>query len=188
MFPQADVPVVPIAWPADWDAAAMQRFGQRLGAAWPAAATAAELAPTATVVLLASGSITHNLRRVFADPAHGLHPPLDAGPTVESSAFRDWWADAAVRGQHNELVRWAHLAPHGALMHPSDEHLVPYFAAAGAARAQKDDARAWRLHEGVTYGDLGMDAYAFGAAGRRLAALLADGPGVPAGEAPTTVA
>jgi 4,5-DOPA dioxygenase extradiol len=55
-------------------------------------------------------------------------------------------------------------------MHPSDEHLLPWFVAAGAAGREHG---AIRLHASVTFGSLGMDAYAFGANAPRLAATLA---------------
>ena len=58
-------------------------------------------------------------------------------------------------------------APHAALMHPSDEHLLPFFVAAGAAGR----APATRIHESLVFGDLGMDAYAFGSGAAELTAL-----------------
>jgi len=44
-------------------------------------------------------------------------------------------------------------------MHPSDEHLLPWYVAAGAGGR---DTAPQRLHESVTFGALGMDTYAFG--------------------------
>ncbi|MBL8312283.1 MAG: dioxygenase, partial [Rubrivivax sp.] len=55
-------------------------------------------------------------------------------------------------------------APHAVLMHPTDEHLLPFFVAAGAAGALP----ARRIHQSLTFGDLGMDAYAFGPGAERL--------------------
>jgi 4,5-DOPA dioxygenase extradiol len=55
-------------------------------------------------------------------------------------------------------------------MHPSDEHLLPFFVAAGAAGIAPV---ARRVHASLTYGDLGMDAYAFGPQAARLAEALA---------------
>jgi len=55
------------------------------------------------------------------------------------------------------------------LMHPTDEHLLPWYVAAGAGGKQDP---ALRLHDSVTYGCLGMDAYAFGAQAPALAKLL----------------
>ena len=44
-------------------------------------------------------------------------------------------------------------------MHPTDEHLLPWYVAAGAGGREFP---ALRLHDGVTLGSLAMDAYAFG--------------------------
>ena len=55
-------------------------------------------------------------------------------------------------------------------MHPTDEHLLPWYVAAGAGgRAHAPQ----RLHEAVTYGCLGMDAYAFGPGAAALKQQLA---------------
>jgi 4,5-DOPA dioxygenase extradiol len=51
-------------------------------------------------------------------------------------------------------------------MHPTDEHLLPWFIAAGAGGT---DDPAIRLHASVAGGHLGMDAYAFGPDARALA-------------------
>ena len=53
-------------------------------------------------------------------------------------------------------------------MHPTDEHLLPFYVAAGAGGA----APARRIHQSLTYGCLAMDAYTFGPAAGALAALL----------------
>jgi 4,5-DOPA dioxygenase extradiol len=55
-------------------------------------------------------------------------------------------------------------------MHPSDEHLLPWYIAAGAGGRQ---AAPLRLHGSVTHGVLGMDTYAFGPGATALAAALA---------------
>ncbi len=145
MFPQADVPVLPMAWPADWSPAKLFELG-------------AALAPLADegVLVMGSGSITHNLRRVFGSA--GAPPPVDAPATPESTAFRDWWAARAAAGDWAALFDYRAQAPFAELMHPSDEHLLPWFVAAGAAGP---GARGQRIHASLTYGDLGMDAYAF---------------------------
>ena len=68
------------------------------------------------------------------------------------------------------LLDYRAQAPHAAYMHPTDEHWLPFYIAAGAGGV----AQARRLHDGVTYGVLGMDAYAFGDGAAALAASLAD--------------
>jgi 4,5-DOPA dioxygenase extradiol len=167
MFPRADIPVLPLGWPPTWSATQLFALGQAL-------------APLAHdgVLVLGSGSITHNLRRVFG--GHG-QVAVDAPATAESTAFRDWFASRGAAADWPALLDWQAQAPHAALMHPSSEHLLPFFVAAGAAAgATAADSPAARVHASLTFGDLGMDAYAFGAWGRAspfgAGAVLAQNP------------
>ena len=54
-------------------------------------------------------------------------------------------------------------------MHPTDEHLLPWFVAAGAGGRE---ATPQRLHDSVSMACLGMDAYAFGEGAPALAQAL----------------
>jgi 4,5-DOPA dioxygenase extradiol len=105
------------------------------------------------VLVLGSGSLTHNLQRVFAG---GLRD-VDRPATPESTAFREWFAQRGEAGDLDALLDYRRQAPFAALMHPTDEHLLPWFIAAGAG-----PGAARRIHASLTYGDLAMDAYAFG--------------------------
>jgi len=154
LFPAADIPVLPLAWPPMWTPARLMALGDAL-------------APLADegVLILASGSITHNLRRVFA----GGRDDVDRPVTPESATFRDWFVARSAALDWEALADYRAQAPHAALMHPTDEHLLPWYVAAGAGgRAQAPR----RLHASQTYGDLGMDAYAFGPAAMELQAAL----------------
>jgi 4,5-DOPA dioxygenase extradiol len=106
--------------------------------------------------VLGTGSITHNLRRVFAD---GLRSSPDKPEIAESAAFREWMRARSEARDWTALMDYRRLAPHAVDMHPTDEHLLPWFVAAGAGG--RDNA-AIRLHDSVTFGVLGMDVYAFG--------------------------
>ena len=156
MWPQAEVPVLPLAFVPDWSPHRLFDFG-------------AALAPLADqgVLVLGSGSITHNLRRVFAQ---GLRSDADAPEIAESAAFREWMRARGAARDWDALFDYRRLAPHALDMHPSDEHLLPWFVAAGAGGR---DAAALRLHASQTHGSLGMDAYAFGPAAPRLQQALA---------------
>ncbi len=162
MFPRADIPVLPLGWPPGWTPTQLFALGRAL-------------APLASqgVLVLGSGSITHNLGRVFTGRGR---VDIDAPATPESTAFRDWWASSSAAADWPALLDWRRQAPHAQLMHPSDEHLLPFFIAAGAgtgaeahepgqAQGQGPGPGA-RVHASLTFGDLGMDAYAFGAWGR----------------------
>jgi len=151
-YPRADIPVLPLGFPPDWSPRRLFALG-------------AALAPLAEegVLLMGTGSITHNLRLVFA----GARPPLDAPEIAPSAEFRRWFADRGAAADWDALLDYRARAPHAELMHPTDEHLLPYYVAAGAGG---DAAPALRLHASVTYGCLGMDAYAFGDAAPALLA------------------
>lgn len=146
MYPDADIPVLPLAFAPMHSPAQQFALGQAL-------------APLADegVLILASGSITHNLRRVFST---GMRGPVDAPEIAESRAFRDWMAARSAERDWNALLAYRERAPHAVEMHPTDEHLLPWYVAAGAGGRE---AAPLRLHDSVTYGCLGMDAYAFGA-------------------------
>ncbi len=157
LWPQADIPVLPLGWPPNASPDRLMALGEALA---PLAAEG--------VMVMASGSITHNLRRVFS----GGRDQVDQPPTVESTAFRNWFVQRSAARDWPALAAYRSQAPHAALMHPTDEHLLPWYVAAGAG------GRAYaplRIHDSQTYGDLGMDAYAFGAAAPQLARAL-EGP------------
>lgn len=157
MYPQGDVPVLPLAWPPHWSPAQLMALGQALA---PLAAEG--------VLVMGSGAITHNLR-LFA----GGRGPVDAPERAESAAFRQWMAERSAAADWPALQDYRRQAPHAAFMHPTDEHLLPFFVAAGAGGAGQPGVR---LHDSLTYGHLGMDVYAFGPQARRLAEELTQAP------------
>ena len=135
--PAADIPVVPVS---------LLRGGSmadhlRLGAA---------LAPLRHdgVLVIGSGSATHNLREL----GHGAAPGW-------VTAFDDWLAARVEAGDTDALVRYRALAPDARRNHPSEEHYAPLLVALGAAGPA---ARGRVLHRSTTYGVLSMAAFAFG--------------------------
>ena len=159
IYPGADIPIVPFAFVTSDPPAKQFALGEAL-------------VPLANegVLVLGSGSITHNLRLVFGGGS--LHPEKSRPEIPESAAFRRWIAERAAARDWEALFAYRRQAPHAATMHPTDEHLLPWYVAAGAGGR---DHPAVRLHDSVTMGSLGMDAYAFGAAAPRLAATLSSG-------------
>lgn len=153
-FPAADIPVLPMGWPPFATPRDLMAMGQALT---PLAAEG--------LWILATGSITHNLRRVFANGRDRVDQP----PTAESTAFRDWFVQRGLDRDWDALAGYRQQAPFAQLMHPTDEHLLPWHVAAGAGGP---DHAALRIHASVTYGDLGMDAYAFGPSAQALADAL----------------
>jgi 4,5-DOPA dioxygenase extradiol len=157
-YPDVDVPVLPLAFPANWSPRQLFALGQAL-------------APLRSegVLVLGSGSITHNLRLVFSRNAHADTAREDQPEMPESAAFRRWFVERSAARDTEALFDYRKRAPHAAYMHPSDEHLLPWFVAAGAGH----EGPMQRVHDSVTMGCLGMDAYAFGTQAPTLAQRLA---------------
>ena len=154
IYPEADIPVLPLAWVPNLPPAQQFALGEVL------ASLRAQ-----GVLVMGSGSITHNLRRVFA----GNRPALNAKEIPESAAFRHWMSERSEARDWDALFAYRNRAPHAVDMHPTDEHLLPWYVAAGSGGRE---AAPLRLYEDVTYGCLGMDAYAFGALAPQLARQL----------------
>jgi 4,5-DOPA dioxygenase extradiol len=156
VYPQADIPIVPLAFVPSAPPSAQFALGEAL-------------APLRDegVLVLGTGSITHNLRRVFS---HGLIPPTEQPEAPDSAEFREWMHERSTARDWDALFDYRRRAPHAREMHPTDEHLLPFYVAAGAGGRE---AAAARLHASVTHGALGMDAYAFGAGAAPLQKALA---------------
>lgn len=151
LFPKADIPVLPLAFVPSQSPAQQFALGEAL-----------QTLRDDGVLVMGSGSITHNLGRVFGG---GAMPSEDAPEIAESAAFRQWMVERSGARDWDALFNYRTQAPFAVDMHPTDEHLLPWFVAAGAGgRAEP----ALRLHSGVSMGCLGMDAYAFGANARAL--------------------
>ncbi|MEL4180025.1 dioxygenase family protein [Roseateles sp. PN1] len=155
MYPTADVPVLPLAFVPSQSPAQQFALGEML-------------TPLAEqgVLIMGSGSITHNLRLVFGQ---GLPPAIDAPEIQASAEFRAWLQARAAAADWPALLDYRRQAPHAVAMHPTDEHLLPWFVAAGAGGR---NSPAVRIHESLTFGSLAMDAYAFGSAAQQLAQAL----------------
>lgn len=141
LFPQADVPVVQVSMPHDLDAAGAVRLGRAL-------------APLADegVLVIGSGSITHNLFEVFRAPgADGAY----------AEQFVDWARKAVTGHDEQALVDYLRSAPNAQRAHPTAEHYLPLPFAFGAS---SPDAPVRVIDGGMTHGVLAMDAYVFGEA------------------------
>lgn len=162
LWPQADIPVVPLSLPATATPESLWRMGQALKGLPP------------DIQVIGTGSLTHNLRRVFQSgrlQAGLVNLPEDP----ESAAFRQWVFEHATAGDWPALWDYRRLAPYAVEMHPTDEHWRPFYLAAGmgATQAQAEPGAAVRLHQAVEFGCLALDAYAFGPGAGALAHTLA---------------
>lgn len=141
MFPDADVPVIPLS--------IQSRLGPQhhllLGRA---------LAPLSArgILLLASGNLTHNLADFrSACEAGGVSP----GYVRE---FADWIGDKLVAHDLPALLDYRRQAPEAKRAHPTEDHLLPLYVAVGAAG---ENFEMNRFHVGVDDFVLAMDAFSF---------------------------
>ncbi|MSO71804.1 MAG: dioxygenase [Alphaproteobacteria bacterium] len=140
-WPAAEVPIVPLS--IQPEASPAHHF-----------AVGVALRPLAQegVLVLASGSATHNLSE-FRGQAE------DAPVAAYAQAFDDWLAERVTKGDEASLLDYRRQAPNAARAHPTDEHLLPLYIAAGAGGLP---GRA--LHRSFAYGIISMAAYGFGSA------------------------
>jgi 4,5-DOPA dioxygenase extradiol len=138
MYPQADIPVLQLSLPSHAGPGLQVRVGKAL----------ASLREQG-VLLIGSGSITHNLGEL----------DWHAGPeAVEPWAgeFRDWMVAMLLADDRTALLDYRRRAPHAVRNHPSEEHLLPLYFALGAGGGHFQVE-----HSGFNYGALGMDIYSF---------------------------
>ncbi|WP_457969975.1 dioxygenase [Pseudomonas sp. R4-84] len=137
MYPEADIAVVQVSLPSRQGPTLQTRVGRAL----------ASLREQG-VLVIGSGSITHNLRDL----------DWNAGPdSIEpwAKAFRDWMVARLASNDETALHDYRRQAPHAVRSHPSDEHLLPLYFARGAGGTFSV------AHAGFTMGTLGMDIYRF---------------------------
>lgn len=138
MYPQADIPIVQVSLPSRQGPALQSLVGKALAGLREEG-----------VLLIGSGSITHNLREL----------DWQAGPeSIEPWAgeFRDWFVEKLGANDETSLHDYRRRAPNAVRNHPSDEHLLPLYFARGAGGEFSI------AHQGFTMGALGMDIYRFG--------------------------
>ena len=140
LYPAADIPVVPLSIQPGLGPAHQYAVGRAL-------------APLRGegVLLIGSGSITHNLH----DFAAGYSAQREA-PYVRP--FTGWIEQKLATGDTGALLDYRRRAPFAQRAHPTDEHLLPLFFALGAAG---DGAQAQRIDAGIDLGFLAMDIYRF---------------------------
>jgi len=138
MYPDADVPVFQVSMQAGYDPAAHFALGRAL-------------APLRDegVLIVGSGLSYHNLR-MFGPQAR-----------VPSTAFDAWLTgvlDGPAQKRTAALIDWE-SAPHARICHAQEDHLVPLFAALGAAENEKATVT---YHEEGVFGGVTASSWRFG--------------------------
>ncbi len=137
-FPKAEIPVMQLSVQPGLDA----RHHFKVGAA---------LKPLRSdVLILCSGSATHNLREFRGQR-------IDTPPADYVVEFDQWLNDAVTRGDKEALIDYVRKGPSAVRNHPTPEHFIPLHVALGAA----DNPAGTRIHHEYNYGILSMAAYAW---------------------------
>jgi 4,5-DOPA dioxygenase extradiol len=140
MYPDASVPVAAISLQSRLGPEHHYRLGQAL-------------APLreAGVLILASGNLTHNLGHF------GLRRGMGASLDYVGE-FQAWWRARVEARDVDALLDYRRRAPGAQEAHPTEEHLLPFFVALGAA-GEKYEPEV--VHAGIDHEILVMDTYAF---------------------------
>ncbi len=138
-WPQADIPIFQLSVQPDESPAHHIALGRKLG-----------MLRDEGILVMGSGSATHNLRALVRDGG--------SEPEPWAQAFDDWLAETLEKGDEAALADYRAQAPHAREAHPTDEHFLPLHVAFGAAGA---GARGRPLHRSFTLGNLSMASYAF---------------------------
>ena len=133
LYPKADVPIVQISLPHSFDAYACYQLGARFASL-----------RHEQILLIGSGSITHNLQNMRW---------AAASEDKAAKAFKSWLlhqlkTDIPTALQWQQFTNSEHI-------HPSSEHLMPLFFALGAGQ------RVSVVSERMAHHSLGMDIYRF---------------------------
>ena len=138
MYPEADVPVTQLSVQTHLGPLHHLALGQAL-----------RPLRDEGVLILASGSATHNLRDFRSHTANT--PALDY-----VAAFDDWLVSTVEANDRDALADYRNRAPEAEHNHPTEEHFLPLFVAAGAS-----ESAGRTLHRSATFGIIAMTAFAF---------------------------
>ncbi len=142
MYPAADIPVTQLSLQPQLGPAHHYQLGQALA---PLRAQG--------VLIIGSGSLTHNLRDVLWNAGDD-----ESNVPAYVREFQGWMHEKLLTSDLAALLDYRQQAPHAQRAHPSDEHLLPLFAMLGAAAGENLE----RHYSGITEGVLAMDVYRFG--------------------------
>lgn len=141
LAPEASTPVIQVSMPMPMDTHDALKLGQAL-----------KPLRDMNVLIVASGSLTHNLYEFRGATPHG---------EAYVKQFAAWTAQALKAGDTAQVLNYRHLAPAAERAHPTDEHFLPLLIALGAAG---ENYQTRVLEGGITYGVLAMDSYLFSSA------------------------
>jgi 4,5-DOPA dioxygenase extradiol len=139
LLPGAPLPVFQVSMPYDLTTEQALQMGRALA---PLRAQG--------VLIVASGSMTHNLREFRQGTSQ---------PAPYLLEFTHWVRTAVQANAVQPLLRYRSEAPHAERAHPTEEHFLPLLVALGA---QREGGAPRLLDGGIEYGMLSMDSFVWG--------------------------
>lgn len=139
IFPQADIPVIQLSIPWPMNAAQAIIFGNHL-----------KDLRNKGMLLIMSGSLTHNLHDVGYDDSHHAR---------YIKPFVNWVDDTIKNHDLTAMANYRELAPYAKQAHPTDEHFLPLIIAQAASDI---DDEVTVLDGDINYQALAMKHYIFG--------------------------
>lgn len=140
MFPKADIPVTQISIQPNETPEYHYKLGEAL-----------KIMSELGTLVLASGSITHNLSEWRPGTPEEEQKPLNY-----VKEFQEWMHQKIMSGNIQEVLNYEKLAPWAQRAHPTNEHLLPLFVAMGAGLGKP-----MRHYDQINEEILAMDVYTF---------------------------
>jgi 4,5-DOPA dioxygenase extradiol len=139
LLPDAQLPVFQVSMPYDLTTEQALQLGRAL-------------APLRQqgVLIVASGSMTHNLGEFRRGVAAGDHYVQE---------FSNWVRTAVLANAVLPVTRYRSEAPHAERAHPTEDHFLPLLVALGA---QGEGDAAQLIDGGIQHGMLSMDSFVWG--------------------------
>nr|TKW18021.1 hypothetical protein SEVIR_5G406800v2 [Setaria viridis] len=104
------------------------------------------------VLVVGSGSATHNMRRILRTLAPTSHEPAPRW----AAEFDDWPRESLLGARHDDV--YLEVAPHAEVAHPQPDHFYPLHVALGAAG---DGCKAELIHHSWSNATLSYASYRF---------------------------
>ncbi len=142
LFPNADVPILQLSINPNQSAKKHFELGEAL-----------RPLREKGVLIIGSGTMTHNL----SEWRRGFTYDMPIEPYAK--AFRDWVSEKIENQHYEQLVEYKDKAPYASRCHPTPDHILPLFVAAGAA-VEADQARL--IDDSYIYGSFSMASFKWG--------------------------
>lgn len=139
MYPEADIPVCQLSIQTERDGSYHYQMGKALTPL-----------KEEGVLIIGSGSATHNLRSINFDS--------DGSVVPWALEFDTWLKGALLDGRYEDVNHYEEKAPHAKMAHPWPDHFYPLHVAMGAAG---ENAKAKLMHQSWSLGTLSYASYQF---------------------------